>query len=58
MLVRAVADDGPAAQAGIDGGDMIVAVGDRDIEDIDHLHDAMETITRSASLKQVQKPSI
>ena len=53
VLVRAVADDGPAAQAGIDGGDMIVAVGDRDIEDIDHLHDAMETITPGEAIRVV-----
>lgn len=42
VLVRDVAEDGPAARAGIKGGDMIVKIGDRDITDIDDLHDAIE----------------
>lgn len=41
VLVRGVAENGPAANAGITEGDMIVKVGDRDISDVDDLHDAL-----------------
>jgi serine protease Do len=41
VLVRGVAENGPAAAAGIAEGDMIVKVGDRDIVDVDDLHDAL-----------------
>jgi serine protease Do len=42
VLVRGVADDGPAAQAGVTEGDMIVMVGDVDVSDVDDLHDALQ----------------
>jgi serine protease Do len=42
VLVRAVEDDGPAARAGIERGDLIVAAGGREIERIDVLYDALD----------------
>jgi serine protease Do len=42
VLVRGVAEDGPAAQAGIVEGDMIVEIGDVAVTDIDDLHDALQ----------------
>lgn len=43
VLVRGVAEDGPAAAAGIVEGDMIVKVGDATVADVDDLHDALQT---------------
>ncbi|MEA2001309.1 MAG: S1C family serine protease [Actinomycetota bacterium] len=45
VLVRGVADDGPAAAAGITEGEMIVKVGDLDIAEVDDLHDALDAAT-------------
>jgi serine protease Do len=42
VLVRAVEDDSPAARAGIERGDLIVAAGGREIERIDVLYDALD----------------
>ena len=42
VLVRDVADEGPAAIAGISEGDLIVKVGDAEVTDVDDLHDALE----------------
>jgi serine protease Do len=41
LLVREVEDDSPAATAGIAEGDLIVAVGDREITSADDLFDAL-----------------
>ncbi len=41
VLVRGVAEGGPADAAGIAGGDMIVRVGESDVTDVDDLHDAL-----------------
>ncbi|HEX7067915.1 MAG TPA: S1C family serine protease [Candidatus Limnocylindria bacterium] len=41
LLVREVEDDSPAAEAGIAEGDLIVAVGDREIASADDLFDAL-----------------
>jgi serine protease Do len=41
LLVREVEDDAPAAEAGIAEGDLIVAVGDREIASADDLFDAL-----------------
>jgi serine protease Do len=41
LLVREVEDDSPAAKAGIAEGDLIVAVGDREIASADDLFDAL-----------------
>lgn len=45
VLVRGVVEDGPADAAGITGGDMIVKVGERDIADVDDLHEALQDTT-------------
>ena len=41
VLVRGVAEGGPAEAAGIAGGDMIVKIGDVAVADVDDLHDAL-----------------
>lgn len=45
VLVRGVAETGPAAAAGITEGDLIVKVSDHDIADVDDLHDALDGVT-------------
>ncbi len=45
VLVRGVAADGPADAAGISEGDLVIKVGDRDITDVDDLHDALNAVT-------------
>jgi len=45
VLVRGVADDGPAAAAGIAEGDMIGKVAGRDIAEVDDLHAALDAVT-------------
>jgi serine protease Do len=45
VLVRGVADDGPAAVAGISDGDLITKVADQDIGSVDDLHDALDAVT-------------
>jgi serine protease Do len=42
VLVRGVEDDSPAAKAGIERGDLIVAAGDREIERVDVLYEALD----------------
>ena len=44
LLVRAVEDDSPAAAAGLEPGDLIVAAGDRDIESVDGLYAALDAL--------------
>jgi serine protease Do len=41
ILVRAVEDDGPAAAAGLEEGDLIVAVGGQSVASVDDLQDAL-----------------
>jgi serine protease Do len=43
VLVRAVEENSPAAQAGVERGDLIVAAGGRQIDGVDALYDALET---------------
>jgi S1-C subfamily serine protease len=43
LLVRAVVDDSPAAKAGIQRGDLLIAVGDKTIAGVDDLFDALES---------------
>jgi serine protease Do len=45
VLVRGVAEDGPAAAAGIVEGDMLVKVGDHEVAEVDDLHDALDAVT-------------
>jgi serine protease Do len=42
VLVRAVEDDSPAAAAGIERGDLIVAVGERELTRVDVLYEALD----------------
>lgn len=53
LLVTGVADDGPAAKAGLLVGDLIAAIGDARVESIDDLRDALggETVGRELPLK-------
>jgi serine protease Do len=44
VLVRGVAEDGPAAAAGIAEGDMINSVAGIGISDVDDLHDALQSV--------------
>jgi serine protease Do len=44
LLVRAVEDGGPAAAAGIERGDLLVAVGGRELTGIDALHEALDAL--------------
>jgi serine protease Do len=63
-LVRAVEDDSPAARAGIERGDLIVAADGREIERVDVLYEALDgaaaggqlelTVVRGAEERAVQ----
>ena len=44
LLVRAVDDDGPAAGAGIERGDLIVAAGGEDLDGVESLYSALDAI--------------
>jgi serine protease Do len=44
LLVREVEDDGPASAAGIERGDLIVAAGTGDIDGVDALYAALDTV--------------
>jgi serine protease Do len=44
LLVRAVEDDGPAAVAGIERGDLIVAAGGREIDGADALYTVLDGV--------------
>jgi serine protease Do len=44
LLVRAVEDDSPAAGAGIERGDLIVAAGNGDIDGVDALYTALDVV--------------
>lgn len=50
LLVRSVVDDSPAARAGIQEGDLLVAAGDRPLTDADELFAALGTLTTGDSL--------
>ncbi len=45
VLVRGVAEEGPAAEGGIAQGDLVINVDQRDIADVDDLHDALNAVT-------------
>ena len=45
VLVRGIAESGPADVAGITEGDLVVKVGDSDVADVDDLHDALSAVT-------------
>src|SRR5439155_5966692 len=50
LLVRGVAEDGPAARAGIAEGDLVVAAGDTPLRDADELHAALEKVKKGEAL--------
>jgi serine protease Do len=44
LLVRAVEDGSPAARAGIERGDLLVSAGDRDLDGVDALYEALDAL--------------
>jgi serine protease Do len=44
LLVRAVEDGSPAANAGIERGDLLVRAGDRELEGVDALYEALDAV--------------
>jgi serine protease Do len=44
LLVRAVEDGSPAANAGIERGDLLVSAGGRDLESVDALYEALDAV--------------
>jgi serine protease Do len=50
LLVRHVTEDGPAARAGIERGDLLVAAGDRPLQTLDDLLDALDSTEAPATL--------
>jgi S1-C subfamily serine protease len=51
LLVRGVAEDGPAAGAGIEQGDLIVGVGGKAIGGIDDLYEQLDRASSGATLE-------
>ncbi|HLY48101.1 MAG TPA: S1C family serine protease [Solirubrobacteraceae bacterium] len=51
ILVRAVEDDSAAARARLERGDLIVGVGEREIDGMDSLYEALETAREDGSLE-------
>ena len=51
ILVRAVEDDGPAAAAGIQEGDLIVAAAGRALSDVDALHELLDGLEEGGTLE-------
>jgi serine protease Do len=51
VLVRAVEDESPAARAGIERGDLIVAASGREVERVDVLYDALDASAGSDGLE-------
>jgi serine protease Do len=47
LLVRAVEDDSPAARAGIERGDLLVAAGGRELDGVDALYEALDALPGS-----------
>ena len=45
LLVRMVEDGGPAARAGLQEGDLIVAAGETQLDSVDRLHDVLDDAT-------------
>ena len=50
LLVREVADDGPADRAGVERGDLIVAAGDTPIDGVESLYTALDGVSGSRRL--------
>ena len=54
LLVRGVEPDGPAANAGITEGDLLVAVGDNVLTSLEVLHDALGSASETLTLTVVR----
>jgi serine protease Do len=54
LLVRGVDDDGPAGNAGVQAGDLIVAVDRRPIDSVDVLYDALDAAPAELALTLVR----
>jgi serine protease Do len=54
LLIRFVEDESPAANAGIDQGDLITKAGGKTLQSADDLHDALETAGTSIELTIVR----
>jgi serine protease Do len=50
LLVRGVEDGSPAAQAGIEGGDLLVTAGDRGLTSADDLFEVLQALAEGSSL--------
>jgi serine protease Do len=51
LLVREVEDDSTAAAAGLEEGDLIIAIGGRPVESIDVLYDALDSVQTGSTLE-------
>jgi serine protease Do len=51
LLVRGVRDEGPAANAGVERGDLLVRAGDTDLETVDDLHQVLDALGENATLE-------
>jgi serine protease Do len=51
LLVRAVEDGSPAAAAGIERGDLLVAAGDRELDGVDALYEVLDGLTGGGSVE-------
>jgi serine protease Do len=51
LLVRGVEEDGPAARAGLEEGDLLVAAGERELHTFDDLAEALESSTGTIELR-------
>lgn len=54
LLVRGVEQDGPAANAGIVEGDLLIAAGDTPLTSIESLHDALAAVGETLTLTVVR----
>jgi serine protease Do len=54
LLVRGVVEDSPAARAGIERGDLLVAAGGKDLTAVDDLFDALDGTTATVTLRVVR----
>jgi serine protease Do len=51
ILVRVVEEDGPAAKAGLQEGDLIVQAGGREVTEVDAVHEALDTVKSGGTLQ-------